>query len=417
VNNAFTWVFLAALVLSTGTRLWLAARQARHVRAHRDAVPASFAGAIPLEAHQKAADYTVAKVRVGFFDIGVDVVVLLALTLAGGIQLLSDLWTLVLSPDGIAHGAALIFSVILIQGIVSSPVDIYRTFVVEERFGFNKMTWKLYVLDAIKSTLLAAILGIPLLLAVLWLMSAAGSNWWIYVWALLVGYTLLLQFIAPRFIMPIFNKFSPVEDPALVERIRKLLDRCGYQSNGLFVMDGSKRSAHGNAFFSGFGATKRIVLFDTLLQRLEPDEVEAVLAHELGHFKLRHIITSMLVGWVVTFVLLFVLGQLVDSAWFYSGLGVENASLPAALLLFMLVSPVFLYFAQPLGKIFSRRNEFAADEFATQHSKRENLVQALVKLYKDNAATLTPDPIHSAFYDSHPPASVRIRQLRLAGAA
>jgi STE24 endopeptidase len=344
----------------------------------------------------------------------VDVVVLLALTLAGGIQLLSDLWTLVLSPDGIAHGAALIFSVILIQGIVSSPVDIYRTFVVEERFGFNKMTWKLYVLDAIKSTLLAAILGIPLLLAVLWLMSAAGSNWWIYVWALLVGYTLLLQFIAPRFIMPIFNKFSPVEDPALVERIRKLLDRCGYQSNGLFVMDGSKRSAHGNAFFSGFGATKRIVLFDTLLQRLEPDEVEAVLAHELGHFKLRHIITSMLVGWVVTFVLLFVLGQLVDSAWFYSGLGVENASLPAALLLFMLVSPVFLYFAQPLGKIFSRRNEFAADEFATQHSKRENLVQALVKLYKDNAATLTPDPIHSAFYDSHPPAAVRIARLRMA---
>jgi STE24 endopeptidase len=284
--------------------------------------------------------------------------------------------------------------------------------VIEARFGFNKMTWRLYVLDALKSTALAAALGIPLLLAILWLMQAAGSHWWLYVWMLMVGYTVFLQFIAPRFIMPIFNKFSPVEDPALVERVQRLLDRCGYRSSGLFVMDGSKRSAHGNAFFSGFGATKRIVLFDTLIERLQPAEVEAVLAHELGHFKLHHIMKSMLLGWAVTFALLFVLGILVDKPWFYAGLGIESPSLAIALLLFILVTPSFLYFAQPVTKLFSRKNEFEADAFATRHSNAEDLVRALVKLYQDNAATLTPDPLHSAFYDSHPPAATRIARLR-----
>ena len=412
--NSFTWLFLAALLAATGTRLWLAARQARHVRAHRDAVPPSFAGVIPLAAHQKAADYTVAKIRLGVVDVAVDVALLLALTLGGVLQIVSDLWAHWLSLNSLSHGTALIFSVVMLQSIISAPLELYRTFVIEERFGFNKMTWRLYIVDMLKSTALAAALGIPLLLSVLWLMQAAGSLWWLYVWILLVGYTVFLQFIAPRFIMPIFNKFSPVKDPALVERVQKLLDRCGYRSNGLFVMDGSKRSAHGNAFFSGFGATKRIVLFDTLLERLQPAEVEAVLAHELGHFKLHHIVKSMLVSWVITFGMLFVLGLLVDQDWFYAGLRVESQSLAIALLLFMLVTPVFLYFTQPVAKLFSRRNEFAADEFATRHANAEDLVRALVKLYQDNAATLTPDPIHSAFYDSHPPAATRIARLRTA---
>ena len=414
MNNAFAWVFLAALVAATGTRLWLAVRQARHVRAHRDAVPESFAGTISLGAHQKAADYTVAKIRLGVVDLAVGVAVLLMLTLGGFLQFLSDQWQRVVPLDSLLHGTALIFSVLMLQSVIGVPTDIYRTFVIEERFGFNKMTWRLYLMDAVKSMALGMALGVPLLLAVLWLMQAAGTLWWLYVWILLVGYSVFLQFISPRFIMPLFNKFSPVEDPVLVERVQRLLDRCGYRSNGLFVMDGSRRSAHGNAFFSGFGSTKRIVLFDTLIERLQPAEVEAVLAHELGHFKLHHILKSMLIGGVVTFALLFVLSVLVDKPWFYAGLGVESRSFAIALLLFILVSPAFLYFTGPLGKLFSRKNEFEADAFATKHSNAEDLVQALVKLYRDNASTLTPDPIHSAFYDSHPPAATRIAKLRTA---
>ena len=412
MNTPFTWLFLAALALSVGARLWLAARQASHVRAHRDAVPASFAGAIPLAAHQKAADYTIAKVKLGVADLCVDMVVLLALTLGGLLQLLAELWGRVFAANSLLHGTALILSVFLLQAAASLPLGLYATFVIEARFGFNKMTWRLYVLDLVKSMALTAALGVPFLCVVLWLMQAAGALWWLYVWIAVVVFSVFLQFIGPRFIMPIFNKFSPIEDPALVERVQRLLDRCGYRSRGLFVMDGSKRSAHGNAFFSGFGATKRIVLFDTLIDRLQPAEVEAVLAHELGHFKLRHIIKGMLLGWATTLALLFALGLLVDKPWFYAGLGVETPSLSIALLLFMLVTPVFLYFVQPVAKIFSRRNEFEADAFATKHANAQDLIEALVKLYRDNASTLTPDPIHSAFYDSHPPAATRIARLR-----
>ena len=415
--NAFTWVFLAALLLATATRLWLALRQMRHVRAHREAVPESFAGTIALSAHQKAADYTVAKVKLGIADLSVDVIVLLALTVGGLLQLLADQWAQVFTQDSLWHGTALILSVFLLQGAASMPLDLYGTFVIENRFGFNKMTWRLYVLDLLKSLALAAVLGIPFLLLVLWLMQSAGALWWFYVWIALVAYTIFLQFIGPRFIMPIFNKFSPLEDPALVERVQRLLDRCGYRSRGLYVMDGSKRSAHGNAFFSGFGATKRIVLFDTLVERLEPAEVEAVLAHELGHFKLQHIIKSMLIGWSTSLALLFVLGVLVDKPWFHTGLGVQTPSLAITLVLFMLVMPTFLYFVQPFTKLFSRKNEFEADAFATEHAKAEDLVHALVKLYRDNATTLTPDPLHSAFYDSHPPAATRIAKLRMRTAA
>lgn len=412
MNSTFTGIFLAALAAVTATRIWLALRQARHVQAHRDVVPESFAGSIPLSAHQKAADYTIAKVKLGAVDMAVDVVLLLALTVGGLLQFLADQWARAWPMDSIAHGTALILSVFLLQGAVSMPLDVYRTFVLEQRFGFNKMTWKLYVLDLLKSTALATVLGIPLLVVVLWLMKATGALWWLYVWIVVIGYSIFIQFIAPRFIMPIFNKFSPVEDPALVERVQRLLDRCGYRSRGLFVMDGSRRSAHGNAFFSGFGATKRIVLFDTLIQRLQPEEVEAVLAHELGHFKLRHVIKSMLIGWLTVFVLMFALGALVDSPWFYAGLGIQTPSLAIALLLFILAMPVFLYFAQPITKLFSRKNEFEADEFATRHANAKDLISALVKLYHDNASTLTPDPLHSAFYDSHPPAATRIGKLR-----
>lgn len=414
MHNAFTWLFLVALALATGTRLWLAARQSRHVRAHRDAVPESFAGTIPLAAHQKAADYTVAKVKLGMIGAVVDAVVLLALTLGGLLQLFIEQWSRLLPPSSLWHGAALIVTVLLMRGALELPASLYRIFVIEERFGFNKMTLKLFAADLLKSAAVMAALGIPLLLAVLWLMTAAGNFWWLYVWAVLVGYTVILQMIVPALVMPIFNKFSPLEDPALVERVQRLLVRCGFRSRGLFVMDGSKRSAHGNAYFTGFGAAKRIVLFDTLINRLQPAEVEAVLAHELGHFKLRHIVKGMLLSWTVSFVMLFVLDLLVGQHWFYAGLGVETNTLAVALLLFLLVLPEFTYFLQPVTSLFSRKYEFEADCYAVKYSNADDLIRALVKLYRDNAATLTPDPLHSAFYDSHPPAATRIARLKAA---
>jgi STE24 endopeptidase len=414
MNNAFTWLFLVALALATGTRLWLAARQSRHVRAHRDAVPESFAGTIPLAAHQKAADYTVAKVKLGMIGAVLDALVLLALTLGGLLQLFVEQWSRLLAPSSIWHGAALIVTVLLLRSALELPASLYRIFVIEERFGFNKMTLKLFVADLLKSAAVIAALGIPLLLAVLWLMTAAGDFWWLYVWAVLVGYTMILQMIVPAFVMPIFNKFSPLEDPALVDRVQRLLVRCGFRSRGLFVMDGSKRSAHGNAYFTGFGAAKRIVLFDTLINRLQPAEVEAVLAHELGHFKLRHIVKGMLLSWAVSFVMLFILGLLVGQPWFYAGLGVETNTLAVALLLFLLVLPEFTFFLQPATSLVSRKNEFDADGYAARYSNADDLIHALVKLYQDNAATLTPDPLHSAFYDSHPPAATRIARLKAA---
>ncbi len=412
--NAFTWVFLAALASALAARLWLAARQMRHVRAHRGAVPAAFAGAIPLEAHQKAADYTVAKVKLHMADAALDALVLTALTLGGLLQLVIELWSRLLAPGSLWHGAALIATVLVLRGALELPAGMYRIFVIEERFGFNKMTLRLFVIDLLKTTAVMAGLGIPFLLAVLWLMAAAGDFWWLYVWAVLVGYTLILQMIVPAYVMPMFNKFSPLEDPALTDRVQRLLARCGFRSGGLFVMDGSRRSAHGNAYFTGFGTTKRIVLFDTLINRLQPAEVEAVLAHELGHFKLRHVIKGMLLSWAISFVMLFVLGLLVGEPRFYAGLGVQTNTLAAALLLFLLVVPEFRFFLLPATTFFSRKNEFEADGYAARHANSDDLVHALVKLYQDNAATLTPDPLHSAFYDSHPAAATRIARLKTA---
>jgi STE24 endopeptidase len=412
VSSAFTWVFLLAVAAASATRLWLSQRQIRHVRAHRDAVPGMFAEAIPLAAHQKAADYTVAKSRLGIVDTLLDAAILLVLTLGGVLQWLSNAWETVFPATSLWHGTALILTVFFLKGLIGLPLTVYRIFVIEERFGFNRLTLKLFVTDWMKHVLVGAALGIPLLLVVLWLAQAAGPLWWLYVWLVLVAFSVFLQMIYPALIMPLFNKFSPLDDPALGARVERLLERCGFRSRGLYVMDGSKRSSHGNAFFTGFGAAKRIVLFDTLVSRLQPGEVEAVLAHELGHYKLHHIVKAMALSWAFSFVLLSVLGVLAGQPWFYQGLGMHTATLPVALLLFMLVMPEFIFFLQPLLSLFSRKNEYEADRYAARYANAAELVRALVKLYHDNSATLTPDPLHSANYDSHPPAAMRIARLR-----
>jgi STE24 endopeptidase len=412
MTNAFTWTFLAALAAATATRLWLAQRQVRHVRAHRQAVPETFAETISLASHQKAADYTVAKSRIGMLDVLIGAALVLWLTLGGLIQGISGLWDRWLDAGSVLHGTALLLTVFFVQAAVGLPMTLYRTFVVEERFGFNRMTLRLFAVDLFKHTLVGLALGVPLLLAVLWLMNRAGEYWWLYAWAVWVGYSVLMMLVYPAFIMPLFNKFTPLTEGELAGRVAALLARTGFKSSGLFVMDGSRRSSHGNAFFTGFGAAKRIVLFDTLVNRLQPPEVEAVLAHELGHYKLRHIAKGMALTIGVSFAVLFVLGQLIDQAWFYEGLGVRTPGNAAALALFFLVLPEFLFFLHPLTSLYSRKREFEADAYATRHASASELVAALVKLYQDNAATLTPDPLHSAFYDSHPPAATRVARLR-----
>ena len=409
--NAFTWIFLAVLAAATGIRLWLAARQMRHVRAHRDAVPPSFAGAIPLEAHQKAADYSVAKGRLGVLEMLAGVAMLLLLTLGGLLEAMAQGWARWLEPGGIAHGVALILSVVVLLSAVDLPFAAYRTFVVEARFGFNRMTPALFLADLAKQTAVGAVLGVPLLALVLWLMAQMGELWWAWVWAAWTAFNLLILLAYPAFIAPLFNKFSPLEDAALADRVRALLERCGFRASGLYVMDGSKRSSHGNAYFTGFGAAKRIVFFDTLLARLAPAEIEAVLAHELGHYKRHHVWKRVLLLFAASFGLLWVLGQLIRQDWFYAGLGVQAQGTATALMLFFLVMPVFTFFLQPLSSLYSRRHEFEADAYAAAHASAPELVKALVKLYQDNAATLTPDPLHSAFYDSHPPAATRIARL------
>ncbi len=410
--NALTWVFLAALLAVTAARLWLARRQIGHVQAHRDTVPGTFAETIPLGAHQKAADYTVAKARFGMVEWVFDAIVLLALTLAGGLQLLSDAWARAFESGSIAHGAALLLSVFFVQGLAGLPFSLYRVFHLEQRFGFNRMTLRLFVTDLAKQIAVGLALGVPLLVAVLWLMGRMGSRWWLYVWIVLTLFSIVFQLIFPAFILPLFNKLTPITEGELAARVGALLERCGFKSRGLFIMDGSKRSSHGNAFFAGFGATKRIVLFDTLVSRLEPPEVEAVLAHELGHYKLRHVVKMIVLSSAVTLAGLWVLGQLIDEPWFYSGLGVATPSTAAALVLFMLAIPEFTFFLHPLMSLYSRKREFEADAYAVSHTDSARLERALVKLYRDNAATLTPDPVHSAFYDSHPPAAIRIARLR-----
>jgi STE24 endopeptidase len=410
--QAFTIAFLLALGTATATRLWLASRNMRHVAAHRGRVPPEFAESVSLDAHRKAADYTVAKTRLALLEIVVSAAVLLAFTLGGGLQALFDLWARVFTAGGYAHGIALILSVGFISGAIDLPFSIYRTFVVEARFGFNRMTPTLFVADLVKQTLVGLALGVPLVFCVLWLMAQMGDLWWLYVWITWIGFNLLMLLVYPTFIAPLFNKFSPLEDAAMKERIERLLAKCGFRSKGLFVMDGSKRSSHGNAYFTGFGAAKRIVFFDTLLSRLAPSEVEAVLAHELGHFKLHHVWKRIAWLFLASLAFLGALGWLIDQPWFYTALGVESRSTAMALILFFMVLPAFTFFLQPLGSVYSRKHEYEADAYAAGHADARDLVRALVKLYQDNASTLTPDPLHSAFYDSHPPAALRIARLQ-----
>jgi STE24 endopeptidase len=413
--NAFTWVFLAALAAATLVRLWLGRRQIRHVRAHREQVPQTFAATISLAAHQKAADYTVAKAKLGTVEILISAAALLALTLGGVLERISSGWARVFEVGGIAHGAALVVSVVVLFAALELPLTVYRTFVVEARYGFNRMTPALFVADLLKQALLAALLGIPLLVLVLWLMGEMGARWWLYVWLAWAAFNLLVLLIYPTFIAPLFNKFTPLADAALAGRIEALLARCGFRSQGLYVMDGSKRSSHGNAYFTGFGASKRIVLFDTLLARLAPPEVEAVLAHELGHYKRHHVWKRVLLLFAFSFALLWILGRLIDQPWFYLGLNVSTQTAASGLLLFVLVMPVFTFLLHPLTSLYSRRHEYEADAYAAAHASAAELVKALVKLYQDNAATLTPDPLHSAFYDSHPPAATRVARLQHSG--
>ena len=411
---AFTLVFVAALGATAATRVWLALRQARHVRRHRDAVPETFAGTIPLESHQKAADYSVAKVRLSIADIAIGAAATLALTLGGGLQAIADGWAALAAPGGLWHGAATIVTMMLVLSAIELPVEAWRTFVVEERFGFNRMTPALFVADLAKNAAVGLALGVPLLLVVLWLMERMGANWWLWVWLAWAGFNLVMLVAYPTLIAPLFNRFTPLDDPAIAARLEALRARCGFRSSGLYVMDGSRRSAHGNAYFTGFGAAKRIVLFDTLLARLAPPEIEAVLAHELGHYRRHHVWKRVAALFAFSLALLWVLGRLAAESWFFEGLGVRAPSTPMALALFFLVLPAFTFFLQPLSSLYSRRHEFEADAYAAAHAASADLVAALVKLYKDNAATLTPDPLHSAFYDSHPPAAARIARLRAA---
>ena len=410
--HVFTLIFLAALGLTLTLQIWLSRRHIAHILAHKAQVPAAFSDKIGLAAHQKAADYTVAKTQTAILQHVIEALALLAFTLGGGLEFLAQAWQGRLDSP-LWEGAALILSALILMAAIDIPLSLYRTFVIEARFGFNKITPKLYVLDLFKQTALALALGGPLLLCVLWLMGAMGEYWWLYVWLAWMGFNLLVIAIYPTFIAPLFNKFQPLEDAQLKARIEALLEKCGFHASGLFVMDGSKRSSHGNAYFSGFGKTKRIVFFDTLLKNLSTEEIEAVLAHELGHFKRRHIVKRMAWLFAGSLVALWVLAQLMQAPWFYSALGVSTQTTASALLLFILVSPVFTFLLQPLLARLSRQHEFEADQYAAQTATASALIQALVKLYEDNASTLTPDPVHSAFYDSHPPAGIRIARLQM----
>jgi STE24 endopeptidase len=408
--------YLGFLVLSVSVRLWLASRQIRHVTAHRNSVPPQFSHRITPEAHRRAADYTVAKVKLGLVDSLIAAIVLVALTLLGGLQWLAGVWAGLLPDSGLLQQLAIVISVVVFTSLIEVPLDAYRQFRLEARFGFNRMTPSLFIADLFKSAALGAVIGIPLLAAVLWLMQQAGDYWWLWAWLLWTAFNLVILLIYPTLIAPLFNKFKPLEPGAVRNRVESLLSRCGFASNGLFVMDGSRRSAHGNAYFTGFGKGKRIVFFDTLLSRLDVDEIEAVLAHELGHFKKRHIIKRLALSFVGSLVALALLGYLSRQIWFYQGLGVNIdplAGAPAgiALLLFVLALPAFTFVLRPLLTWISRKDEFEADAYAASLADPGRLTSALVKLYEDNASTLTPDPVHSAFYDSHPPAAIRIDRL------
>ena len=408
--NTFTWIFLAALLLSLGVRLWLSHRQITNVARNRASVPEAFTDRIPLDEHQKAADYTITNSRFGRFSLIIDTLLLLGWTLGGGLQFIHNLWAgFAWSP--VLTGIVFIVSTFMLMGLLELPATLYHTFVIEERFGFNKTTPTVFISDMLKQTLLTLAFGLPLAWIALTLMDKAGSLWWLYLWLVWMSFSMLMLWAYPAFIAPIFNKFSPLEDETLKARIQALMTRCGFTSQGIYVMDGSKRSGHGNAYFTGMGNNKRIVFFDTLLESLDADEIEAVLAHELGHFKHKHIVKRIISMMLMSLAGLAILGWLIQQPWFFQGLGATTTTNAMALLLFMLAAPVFTFFISPIGAWFSRKHEFEADDYAAKQSNPNKLIQALVKLYRENASTLTPDPLYSAFYDSHPPAPVRIAHL------
>ena len=411
MSSTLSFVFIGLLIATTLTRLWLGSRHIGYVQAHRGQVPQAFNESISLESHQKAADYSAAKTRLVLVEAVVQALLLAVLTIGGGLQLIDNIWRDILPNHDIIRGALVICSALFISSLIDLPFEYYKTFTVDEKFGFNKMTPSIFFGDLVKHSLVGLALGLPILFAALWLMQGAGSYWWLYLWLVWSVFNILMLAVYPTFIAPLFNKFTPLADESLKARIEALLTKCGFKSQGLFVMDGSARSSHGNAYFTGFGSSKRVVFFDTLLSRLNTDEIEAVLAHELGHFKHHHVIKRIALMFFVSFLGLALLGWLMNQAWFYSGLGVTEASSYMALILFLLVSPVFLFLLRPLMASYSRKNEFEADDYAAKHANAKHLVEALVKLYRDNASTLTPDPLHSAFYDSHPPASIRISKL------
>ena len=418
----FTWIFLLVLLTTVTVRFWLAHRQIRHIALNRQAVPTEFSEQISLQAHQKAADYTITKTKFGILSIGLDVAITIGLTLLGGLQWLDDLTQHYTASfqNSLVYGVCLIGIVGMVSSLIELPCAYYKQFVIEERFGFNRMTPWMFFKDGLVSSLVGIIIGAPLIAAVLFLMDAAGPYWWVWAWCLWSAFSLLLMIIVPTVIAPLFNKFTPMESGATRQRIENLLLRCGFASNGLFVMDGSKRSSHGNAYFTGMGKSKRIVFFDTLLERLTDSQIEAVLAHELGHFKKKHIRKTLILNFLASLFFLWVLSVLKNSPWFYEGLGVSphlnssNAAL--ALVLFFLTLQYFTFLLKPLMSLLSRKHEFEADAYASEHSSGQELINALVKLYKDNASTLTPDPLYSKFYDSHPPASIRIAHLKALGA-
>lgn len=411
----FSLLFVAFLLADVLVRLWLASRQIRHVRRHRDQVPDAFSERIGLRSHQRAADYTIAKMRLTIVERLVEAVVLVGFTLLGGLQFL-DLFMAERFENEMLRQLALIAAVFAIMGVIGLPFAAYNKFGLEQRFGFNRVTPRLFIADCIRTLLLSLLFGGPLAAAVLWIMGNTGPAWALWAWGTWVGFNILLIWLFPTFIAPLFNKFTPLDNPEIADRIQRLMQRCGFSVKGLFVMDGSRRSAHGNAYFTGFGNARRIVFFDTLLARLNGDEIEAVLAHELGHFKHRHILRRMVLSFALALVFVVGLAWLSNQLWFYEGLGVipqwgrPNDAL--ALILFFLAVPVFTFWVTPVAAWLSRRDEFQADRYAARQASGEALVSALVKLYDDNAATLTPDPLHSAFYDSHPPATQRIETLK-----
>lgn len=411
----FTLLFIAFLLTDVLLRFWLLSRQLRHVIKHRDQVPAEFASRIRLYSHQRAADYTVAKMKLSMIEHATEVVVLLSFTLLGGLQFI-DIHIGKLIASEMPRQLALIAVVLAIMGVIGLPFSIWRKFKIEARFGFNRVTPRLYIIDTLKALFLVLLFGTPLTAGVLWIMGNAGPAWVIWAWVVWVAFNFLVLWLFPLVIAPMFNKFTPLNNPEMSERIHQLAQRCGFSVDALMVMDGSSRSAHGNAYFTGFGKARRIVFFDTLLERLNVDEVEAVLAHELGHFKYKHIIKRMAINFILALAFFILLGWVSTQVWFYAELGVlpqlgrPNDAL--ALILFFLVVPVFTFWTTPLNSWLSRRDEYQADDYAAKQSSATALVSALVKLYDDNAATLTPDPLHSAFYDSHPPAILRIHHLK-----